>query len=73
MPGFSSTDRTALLTAARNCVGYDEPSFRDLGGFMVNVSSTTSLPAALRSAADGVKQAVSAMIAVIETAPRIHP
>lgn len=60
---LTSTDRTAVLTAARNCVGYDEPSFRDLGTFMANVSATTSLPAALRSAADGVTQAITAMIA----------
>ena len=68
---LTSTDRTAVLTAARNCVGYDEPSFRDVGTFMANVSATTSLPAALRSAADGVTQAITAMIAT-KTADHRH-
>lgn len=59
---LTAADRTALLTAAKNCVGYDVDSFRDLGSFMANVSSTSTLPAALRFAADGVKQAITAMI-----------
>ena len=61
--GLSSADRPAVLAAASGTVAYDEPAFRDLGGFMTAVASSPSLPATLTAAAGGVRTALSSIVA----------
>jgi hypothetical protein len=59
---LTATDRTAMLNIATGVTSYTYSSFRDLGGFMNGVSSSASLPAAVKTAAGGVKTALTALV-----------
>jgi len=61
--GLSAADRPAVLAAVSGSVAYDEPSFRDLGGFMAAVASSGSLPSSLTAAAARVRAALSSIVA----------
>ena len=57
---LTAADRTTLRGLA-NGLGFDEPSFRDLGRFMARVA-TSALPQPLKSAATAVGSALGAMV-----------
>jgi len=59
---LNAAQRSTLRTAARASIAYDTPSSRDLGSFMGRVAAATTLPATVRSAADGVTAALSAAV-----------
>lgn len=59
---LTTANRTTLVTAANATVTYDTPSFRDLGSFMSRVTTLTSLPQTVRTAATAVSTALGTLI-----------
>ena len=60
--GLTAADRTVIRAAAAGSIAYDVASFRDLGSFMGKVATSASLPAALKTAAGGVRSALTALV-----------
>jgi hypothetical protein len=58
----TAAERTAMQTARNNAIQYDGSSyvdFRDLGSFMTNIYNNTSISSAIRTAANGVRTAIT--------------